>query len=191
MSFPCPRCSDRYTRSLPMVHQSGISTWTSQRGLASGSQTVLSSMASPPGRRETLGASLLLCLTMFPIAALLLMVGLKLSISQHRPATIIDGPHVRSHPLTRGGARRIPHVAPTQPLNPNTPPVAVSVWSVRDTLLVCLFSALLILGWGALVVAAIRSIRRTNEYNRTIWPQELQRWRSSFLCRACGFVFIP
>jgi hypothetical protein len=32
MSYPCPQCHDRYTRSLPMVYNSGISTWTNQRG---------------------------------------------------------------------------------------------------------------------------------------------------------------
>jgi hypothetical protein len=196
MSFPCPQCHDRYTRSLPMVHQSGISTWTSQRGVASGSQTVLSRMTSPPGPRNTLGATLVLCLTMFPIAGLLLVAGVAISnasVSQqvHPAAPSIDGSTVRSHPLTRGGARRIPHVAPTQPVNPNTSPVAVSVLPVRDTPAVYLFGAFLIIGWGTLLAAAIRSIRRANKHNRTVWQQEMQQWRSSFLCRACGCVFIP
>jgi hypothetical protein len=195
MSYPCPRCHDRYTRSLPMVHQSGISTWTSQRGLARGSQTVLSRMTSPPGPRDTLGASLLLILTMLPIAIGLLVAGVAISntsVSQRlHPAPIIDGPNVRSHPLTRGAARRIPHVAPTQPVTPNTAPVHVSVLPVRDTPMVYVFGAFFILGWAALVAAAIRSIRRANKYNRTVWQREMQQWRSSFLCRACGYVFIP
>src|SRR5260370_3520688 len=111
-----------------MVHQSGISTWTSQRGLASGSQTVLSSMTSPPGPRDTLGASLLLILTMLPIAGLLLVAAVAISntsVSQqvHPAPPILDGPTARSHPLTRAVARRIPHAAPTQPDNPHTPPI--------------------------------------------------------------------
>jgi type I restriction enzyme, R subunit len=43
----------------------------------------------------------------------------------------------------------------------------------------------------AYVAAAIRSIRRANKYNRTVWQQEMLRWRSSFLCRACGCMFTP
>lgn len=198
MSYPCPQCHDRYTRSLPMTHQSGISTWTSQRGLASGSQTVLSIMTSPPGQRGTLGAYLLLILTMLPVAGLLLVAGIvrsNTSVSRqvHPAALIIDGPTARSHPLTRGVARRIPHAMPTRPVTPDTPPVPTlhPPDSLGNRLVGYAFGAFLILGWGALVVAAIRSIRSTNRYNRTVWPQEMQRWRSSFLCRACGSVFIP
>jgi hypothetical protein len=198
MSYPCPQCHDRYTRSLPMVHNSGISNWTSQRGLASGSQTVLSRMTSPPGPRGARGAYLLLLVTMLPIAGLLFVAGIVRSNAsvgrQVNPAApIIDGPTARSHPLRRGVARRIPHAAPTRPTTPNTPPVPAlhPPDSLGNRLVGYAFCALLILGWGALVVAAIRRIRNTNKYNRTVWPQEMQRWRSSFLCRACGFVFIP
>jgi hypothetical protein len=68
MSYPCPECHDRYTQSLPMVYNSGISTWTSQRGLASGSQTVLSSMTSPPSQRRYPRSLLAACLDDAPVS---------------------------------------------------------------------------------------------------------------------------
>ena len=174
MAYPCPRCGDRYTQSLPMVYGTGthVRNWRSRSGYGGStvSQSIVGSLATPPLKRSVLKPLFwLLLLWVFfggPItfAANRLVIGTPLS----GPAPIVNGPlYYSSHkgrmPQTPGITREQKEQQILQ---------AAAVGATLSTLLV----------WRA--AAALK-------FNQLDFPRLLQSWQSGLMCRGCGVIFHP
>lgn len=172
MAFPCPRCGDRYTQSLPMAYGSGtyVRNWRSRSGYHGStlSQSLIGNLASPPNKRKLWKP--LLCLlfvtlwfTPFVMFTWEQMVGSRPS---HVPMSIGDGR--REHRGQQPPARQMPSVAE----------------NVESVLIVLAFGATLealTLWWMA----------RTLRFNRRVYPGLLRDWQIRFMCRQCGTTFYP
>ncbi len=172
MAYPCPRCGDRYTQSLPMVYGTGthVRNWRSRSGYSGStvSQSIVGSLATPPLKRSVLKPLLwLLVLWVFvggPItfAAQRLVSGTSLSV----PAPIVNGPLY--HPSHRGRLPRTTGISREQ--SEQLTLIAATVGTAISALLI----------WRA--AAALK-------FNRLNFPRLLQSWQSAFLCRGCGMIF--
>ena len=172
MAFPCPRCGDRYTQSLPMAYGSGtyVRNWRSRSGYrgTTTSQSLIGNLANPPSKRKLWKP--LLCLLLvtlwfapFYVFAWEQMVG---SGPSHVPTSIGDSR--REHRGQQTQARQMPSVAE----------------NVQSVLIVLAFGA-------TLEALTLWWMVRTIRFNRQIYPELLRDWQLRFMCRQCGTVFYP
>jgi hypothetical protein len=199
MSFPCPRCTGRYTQRLPIVFHEGTRHWTSERiwtgyrwyrsrSRSSGtSQTGLAAFAAPPrqvGTRLQWVAMILFLLTGAQLVTALYGRWVRSNFpvaGTHHLAPIIDGPDALRQKLQR--ARRAP-IHPSAPATKTQQAQVDPGWSA-DTMV--LFTVVDILGIAMLMV----SISRAWKYNREVWAPGMATWNDSYLCKGCGQVFLP
>lgn len=179
MAFPCPRCGDRFTQSLPMAYASGtyIRNWRSRSGYhgTTVSQSIVGGLASPSVKRPLWKPLLgLIFVGLFLAPGFTTAWNLWIEPPQQRsaPVPIIDGPR----------ARHRPHRAMTvqAPFSP------VKTIVADGEALLC------VLGFGVAIAGLLlwwlaRSIR----FNRQVYPQLMRNWQLSFMCRQCGAVFYP
>lgn len=182
MSFPCPKCHDRNTRSLEMVYAHGIG-YTRLNGM--------SIMYAPPEKRQT-GWLILLMIPLLALPCLLLSIGL-FGVTSAGPSTA-SSPSQISAPVSlpqpkdkiKTSKNRVPPAAPTTIASIPQP-------GKRDDLqkpvspTVLLIPLLFLLAPLSLVIFGLVRVSR---YNRNVWPILMQNWRDSFLCRGCGYVFM-
>ena len=197
MAFPCPRCGDRYTQRLPLVHASGVWQGTWSNGLRGGtrtSQNALSMLASPPKRKPVI---LLASAVLF--MALYLAVTLAAFVAPHRLHAAAISALASSAQPARTPAAVLPHHgrhhAHTPPLAPIPQFTASAVtnrqahapeWATDwksaaafEVVPLALLSMML-----ALLTSRLR-------YNHRKWPEALRHWQACFLCRGCGCIFLP
>ena len=174
MAYPCPRCGDRYTQSLPMVYGTGthVRNWRSRSGYSGStvSQSIVGSLATPPLKRSVLKP-------LFWLFVLWAFLGGPVTFAAHRlvtgtslpsPAPIVNGPLYRSS--HKGRMSRTPGV--TREQSEQQILIAAAVGATVSALLV----------WRA--AAALK-------FNRLDFPRLLQSWQSGFMCRGCGAIFHP
>lgn len=178
MAFPCPRCGDRYTQSLPMAYGSGtyVRNWRSRSGYkgTTVSQSIIGSLASPPAKRSVWKPVLGMILVALLLAPTIEMAWYKWIAGEQRRSTaapIIDGPSVR---------HRHHSTAAVSAINPA--PIKDPSWT--GLLYVLGFCLLL---EGVLLWRLVRSAR----FNWNVHPQLMRNWQLSFLCKQCGAVFYP
>jgi|GEM_PF-6777691 len=178
MAFPCPRCGDRYTQSLPMAYGSGtyVRNWRSRSGYSGTtvSQSIIGNLASPPVKRSEWKPALALlfvCLMSAPTVAAAWSQWIAGPEQRTTPAPIVDGPKVRHR-----------HARQLMTLQPRSAVVAADH---GETLLTMLGIGLAL--GGLMFWWLTRSIR----YNRTVYPQLYRNWQISFMCKQCGAVFYP
>jgi len=41
--------------------------------------------------------------------------------------------------------------------------------------------------WLPLVILVMQA----HNYNQKVWPEQMRQWQESFICKACGCVFLP
>ena len=172
MGRPCPRCGDRYTQSLPMVYGTGTSIrdWRSPSGRSGSSisQSIVSSLAAPPNKRSVLKPLLWLLLvgSIFGSALSWQFKWLSVPSKAYSPAPIVEGSNnQRRH--KRLAANQISH---------QEKPSDQGLWIITASAIAV--SALLT--W--LIIRAVR-------FNRFVYPQQVERWRLSSMCRSCGAIF--
>lgn len=168
MGFPCPRCGDRYTQSLPMVYGTGttIRNWRSRSGYSGSttSQSIVGSLANPPVKRSIVRPLLWLLLVWFFFGWAFALQFERLSINNpgRGPAPIVDGPKAQRH-------RRSAPVNPSPVL-----PKEQKEHSDEGLLAITLMGA----GLSALFLSRfVRALR----FNRSAYPQLFQSWQLSFL----------
>jgi len=171
MAFPCPRCGDRYTQSLPMAYGSGtyVRNWRSRSGYrgTTTSQSLIGNLASPPNKRKLWKPLLCLLLVTLWFTPFVMFTGQMVT---GRPS------HV---PTSIGDSRREQRGQQTQARQ--MPSVAENVQSV-----------LIVLAFGATLEAlTLWWMVRTIRFNRQIYPGLLRDWQLRFMCRQCGTVFYP
>jgi hypothetical protein len=181
MAFPCPRCGDRYTQSLPMTFEAGVVSntrgWRSNRGACGTpiSEGQIASRAKPPARRSAAKPVLLLVAVWlflgFPIVSVL-TTALRSAASPARPAATGSASLNRGN-QTPSSADSLP---PAQPI------------SLARTLVSFAPPVLVLVGLSTYLVWLALDARR---FNRTAYPRLLADWQSSFLCNVCGAVFRP
>ncbi len=195
MAFACPRCGDRYTQRLAMVHASGLSSsdWKTHRRSGRHSigkrtyQTTLSRLTSPPAKRPYAGlliVSLLmlgLALISFRSDALLTFPkGQILSTPSHTASSVKVYRHGHYSRSVQSGSV-------SSPLALNAPSLSRSQLGNRPSDRSILAGILFLLGgstFGALVYRRYR-------FNHDCWPEQIQEWNDAFMCRACGATFQP
>ncbi len=172
MAFPCPRCGDRYTQSLPMAYGSGtyVRNWRSRSGYRGStvSQSLVGSLASPPIKRSLWKplVCVFLAALWFTPAFVVAWEQWVIGTAPHATAPILNG--------TQG------HHAKPIPVRP-VPTTADHVESLLIILALGVTLESLIVWW------LVRNIR----FNRLAYPGLLRSWQLSFMCRQCGTVFYP
>ena len=173
MAFPCPRCGDRYTQSLPMVYGTGthVRNWRSRSGYRGStvSQSLVGGLATPPLKRSVLKPAF------WPFVVWLFLGGpitfavhrLTLNPPQAGAAPIVNGPH---YALRKGRTKPVPGIPRDQ--NEEQVLIAAAIGATGSALLI----------WHAL--AALK-------FNRLEFPRLLHKWESAFMCRGCGAIFHP
>ena len=174
MAYPCPRCGDRYTQSLPMVYGTGthVRNWRSRSGYSGSTvtQSIVGSLATPPLKRSVLKP-------LFWLFVLWVFLGGPITFAAHRlvtgtslsgPAPIVNGPLY--HSSHRSRVPRTPVV--TREQSERQILIAAAVGATVSALLV----------WRA--AAALK-------FNRLNFPRLLHNWQSGFMCRGCGAIFYP
>jgi hypothetical protein len=191
MAYPCPRCTDRYTQSLPMVFQSGIRQWSNYRSSGT-SQSNLSRLVAPPRQQRTafrwIALAFLLLVSVLSIRSITsgMFPGWFAAEEVHHQAPVIDGPAYLRQKMLR---QRMRHDIPKPPApsaqahTPSSAPIPTENLIIGTALFFVLEST------GVVVI--IRSLRRAQKYNREVWPQRMAYWQASFLCRGCGLIFRP
>ena len=172
MAFPCPRCGDRYTQSLPMVYSTGTSVrkWRSRSGYSGNtvSQNIIGSLASLPEKKPVFKLCFWLLIVLFFFSWPFASQVDRFSINNlpNRPAPIVDGlkaPHHR---------RRAVMTQPAMPMEQNNQLLAIPA----------------IIGAGISILLIWRLVRAVR-FNRSVYPIQLREWQLSFMCRGCGALF--
>jgi hypothetical protein len=182
MAFPCPRCGDQYTQSLPMAFEAGVGSnprgWRSNRGSCGMpiSEGQIASRAKPPVRRSVAQSVLMLVVVWlflgFPIVSVL-TTALRSAASPMRPA------------VTGGAPPNRGNQTPSADSPPDSLPPAQPI-SLARTLVSFAPPVLVLLGLSAYLVWRAIHARR---FNRTAYPRLLADWQSSLICKVCGAVF--
>jgi len=179
MAFPCPRCGDQYTQSLPIAFEAGVGrntrSWRSNRGSCGTlvSESQIASRVKPLAPRSVVKPVLMLVVVWlflaFPIVSVF-TTALRSAISAVRPAATVGA-------TPNGGADSLPDsLPPAQPI------------SLARTLVSFAPPVLVLFGLSAYLVWRAIDARR---FNRTAYPRLLADWQSSLICKVCGAVFRP
>ena len=173
MAFPCPRCGDRYTQSLPMVYGSGthVRNWRSRSGYRGStfSQSIVGSMAAPPLKRSVFKP-------LFWLLILWIFLGGPISLTVHRLLT--DTPQAGSAPVVTGSLH------PSRRGRTQHSPVFTRKQSEQQVLVVAAVGA-------ALTFLMLWRLVTALKFNRRDFPKLLIYWQSGFMCRGCGAIFHP
>lgn len=170
MAFPCPRCGDRYTQSLPMVWGSGLHVRRWSSGLWGGhseSQSLVGAQAAPPTKRSVL----------WPLVFLLLVAGGLVVSLRTMPAADSSAPVSVRHVGQRAGRRA------RQPIAAATPR---TVWTEQTRMEA---SERVFVSFAVLALLPALLLLRALRWNLLGYPRALREWRLLFLCRGCGQVF--
>jgi hypothetical protein len=190
MSYPCPQCSSKYTQRVQLMYSDNTRRSTGFRGERSLSQTDLAVRHAPPKRRSTLGRKILVVLLFgIVLVGVIQLRGNPPNLAKQSPmlAQVQQMPTLRS-PDRKHRAKQI--LAPRQ--QPINPPHVESQSETQAPKTNRSEGTLLTISLYSLVIVfLIWSIRRTNRYNTTVWEPAIQFWNASFLCKACGHVFLP
>ena len=195
MSYPCPQCSGRYTQSVSMMYSEHTRRWSGGRGRGGSSQTDLAAEHSPPQSRSTVGRTILvvlLCVVLFQCLSVFSLNAANLQKPQ--PAQTVvqaqEKPVAPSRGRAHKGRQKVaavePSIAPAG-VEPQPDPQAVKA-AIHRLLPILGLACLAIV---ALLVLLSLSIGKTKRYNTSVWGPAMQLWNASFLCKACGHVFIP
>jgi hypothetical protein len=168
MAFPCPRCGDQYTQSLPTAFEAGRGRntrgWRSNRGSCGTpiSESQIASRVKPPARRSVAKLVLMLVVVWlflgFPIVSVF-TTALRSAVS-----------HTQAAPASADSLPAAQPISLARTLVSFTPPVLV------------LLGLSAFLGWQAI---------QARRFNRTAYPKLLADWQSSLICKVCGAVFRP
>ncbi len=172
MGCPCARCGDRYTQSLPMVYGTGTSIrdWRSPSGRSGSSisQSIVSRLAAPPIKRSVLK----------PLLWLLLvgcLFGSALSLQFERLST--PGKARNSAPIVERSRVQHRHPGPAaDQFSHQEKQNGQGLWVIAAPVI----AVIALLMW--LIIRAVR-------FNRFVYPQQVERWRLSSMCRSCGAIF--
>ncbi len=191
MAYPCPRCGDRYTQRLPLVHASGVWQGSWRNGLRGGtrtSQNALSVMAAPPRRKPTV---LLAGALLFFTAALLVLLTFYVAPQKLQAASnsVLAGSIAPSPTLPHRNRRhRHPHADPPAAIPQAPASNAASSRQIELHWQAIVTAALLP---GVIVCVMLAVLMSRIRYNFREWPAAIQHWQSCFLCRGCGCIFLP
>jgi hypothetical protein len=191
MSYRCPQCASGYSKKISLMYSAETRRWSGYRRGGT-SQTDLAAMYSPPQSRSSFGRKVLvgiLCYLMLAMGGIVSRAFSSRAVATPTLQVAQNPQPVVAH-LFRKGRKARHELAAAQAL---TAPVEVAPApqtpeSKRDLLFQ--MTGVFAIG-GSLIVVLLWSIRRTNHYNRTVWEPASQLWHSSFICKACGEVFVP